>query len=46
MSRKYKFNEAMGAYFISFVTNPIDYKYSTARNYGNDNHTVLQIDIN
>jgi len=29
-----------------FVTNPIDYKYSSARNYGNDDQTVLEIDLN
>ena len=29
-----------------FVTNPIDYKYSSARNYGNDDDTILEIDKN
>jgi putative transposase len=29
-----------------FVTDPIDWKYSSARNYGNDDHTVLEIDLN
>ena len=29
-----------------FVTDPIDWKYSSARNYGNDDHTVLEIDMN
>lgn len=29
-----------------FVTNPVDWKYSSARNYGDDNQTVLEIDIN
>lgn len=29
-----------------FVTDPIDYKYSSARNYGNDDNTILEIDIN
>jgi hypothetical protein len=29
-----------------FVTDPIDWKYSLARNYGNNDHTVLQIDMN
>jgi len=29
-----------------FVTNPIDWKYSSARNYGNDDNTILEIDIN
>lgn len=29
-----------------FVTDPIDWKYSSARNYGNNNQTVLEIDIN
>jgi hypothetical protein len=29
-----------------FVTNPIDWKFSSARNYGNDDHTILEIDIN
>ncbi len=28
-----------------FVTNAIDWKYSSARNYANDDHTVLEIDI-
>lgn len=29
-----------------FVTDPIDYKYSSARNYGNDDQTILEIDRN
>ena len=29
-----------------FVTDPVDWKYSSARNYGNDDHTVLKIDVN
>lgn len=29
-----------------FVTSPIDWKYSSARNYGNDDQTILEIDIN
>ena len=29
-----------------FVTNPVDWKYSSARNYGNNDQTVLEIDIN
>ncbi len=29
-----------------FVTDPIDWKYSSARNYGNNDHTVLEIDLN
>ena len=29
-----------------FVTDPIDWKYSSARNYGNDDQTVLEIDLN
>jgi len=29
-----------------FVTDPIDWKYSSARNYGNSDQTVLEIDIN
>lgn len=29
-----------------FVTNPIDWKYSSARNYGNDDSTILKIDMN
>lgn len=29
-----------------FVTNSIDWKYSSARNYGNNDHTILEIDIN
>ena len=46
MSTKYKFGEKTGAYFVSFTTDPIDWKYSSARNYGNDDHTILEIDIN
>ena len=29
-----------------FVTNPVDWKYSSARNYGDNDHTVLDKDIN
>ncbi|NCT08575.1 MAG: transposase [Flavobacteriia bacterium] len=29
-----------------FVTNPIDWKYSSTRNYGNDDQTILEIDLN
>jgi REP element-mobilizing transposase RayT len=29
-----------------FVTVPIDWKYSSARNYGNDDQTILEIDLN
>ncbi|MDG2195182.1 MAG: transposase [Polaribacter sp.] len=29
-----------------FVTDPIDWKYSSARNYGNNDDTVLEIDLN
>ena len=29
-----------------FTTNPIDWKYSSARNYGNNDHTILEIDVN
>jgi len=29
-----------------FVNNPIDWKYSSARNYGDNDQTVLEIDIN
>lgn len=29
-----------------FVTDAIDYKYSSARNYGNDDQTILEIDRN
>jgi REP element-mobilizing transposase RayT len=29
-----------------FVTDPIDWKYSSTRNYGNDDHTILSIDMN
>ena len=29
-----------------FVTDSIDYKYSSARNYGNDDQTILEIDLN
>jgi putative transposase len=28
-----------------FVTDPIDWKFSSARNYGNDDHTILEIDL-
>ena len=43
MSRKYKFHNKSGLYFVSFVTNSIDWKYSSARNY-QDGHTILKID--
>ncbi len=29
-----------------FVTSTVDWKYSSARNYGNDDQTVLEIDLN
>lgn len=29
-----------------FVTSPIDWKYSSARNYGNNDDTILEIDKN
>ena len=29
-----------------FVTEPIDWKYSSARNYGNNDQTILEIDLN
>ena len=29
-----------------FVTDPIDWKYSSARNYGNADQTILEIDLN
>ena len=29
-----------------FVTDAVDYKYSSARNYGGDDHTVMEIDLN
>jgi putative transposase len=29
-----------------FVTDPVDWKYSSARNYSENNHTVLEIDLN
>ena len=29
-----------------FVTDTIDWKYSSARNYGNNDHTILEIDMN
>ena len=29
-----------------FVTDPIDWKYSSARNYGNNDQTVLEMDLN
>ena len=28
-----------------FVTDPTDWKYSSARNYGNNDHTILEIDL-
>jgi len=28
------------------VTDPIDWKYRSARDYGNNDHTVLAIDLN
>ena len=56
MSRKYKFGAKEGAYFISFatvypvetgfVTDAVDWKYSSVRNYANNDHTVLEIDLN
>lgn len=29
-----------------FVTDPVDWKYSSARNYSNNDHMVLEIDLN
>jgi putative transposase len=29
-----------------FVTDPVDWKYSSAKNYGDNNHTILEIDLN
>ena len=29
-----------------FVMNPVDWKFSSARNYGDNDHTILEIDIN
>ncbi|MFV8365138.1 hypothetical protein ACNQGE_02040 [Flavobacterium sp. XS1P27] len=29
-----------------FVTDPIDWKYSSTRNYGNNDQTILEIDLN
>ena len=29
-----------------FVTDPVDYKYSSARNYGNNDQMILEIDLN
>ena len=29
-----------------FVIDPVEYKYSSARNYANDDPTVLEIDLN
>jgi len=29
-----------------FVTDPVDWKYSSARNYGSNDQTVLEIDLN
>ncbi len=39
----YIHNNALEA---GFVTDPIDWKYSSARNYGNDDQTILEIDLN
>jgi hypothetical protein len=39
--------EKTGAYLVSFATvNWIDWKYSSARNYGNNDQTILEIDLN
>jgi len=46
MSREYKFEEKEVAYFISFTTVAIDWKYSSARNYVNNDQTILEIDLN
>jgi hypothetical protein len=50
MSRKYKFGEKGGAYFVSFTSlNWIDVftrVTSSARNYDNDDQTMLENDIN
>lgn len=29
-----------------FVIDPIDWKYNSARNFGNDDQTILKIDLN
>ncbi len=29
-----------------FVTDPIDWKYSSGRNYGNNDHAILEINLN
>jgi hypothetical protein len=29
-----------------FVYYPVNWKYSSARNYGNDDQTILEIDLN
>ena len=31
---------------VGFVTDPTDWKYSSARNYSNNDHTILEIDLN
>ncbi len=41
MSRKYKFHN--NSIESGFVTNQIDWKYSSARNYQED-HAILEID--
>jgi hypothetical protein len=47
MSTKYKFGEKTGANLVSFATvNWIDWKYSSAKNYGNNDQTILEIDLN
>jgi putative transposase len=33
-------------FVTGFVTDGIDWKYSSARNYGNNDQTILEIDIN
>lgn len=43
MNRSYKFPNPVEA---GFVTDPIDWKYSSAKNYGNDDQTILEIDVN
>ncbi|SFD10715.1 hypothetical protein SAMN05216297_104241 [Flavobacterium phragmitis] len=29
-----------------FVNNPVDWKYSSARNYADNDHTILEMDLN
>ena len=43
MNRSYKFPNPVEE---GIVFRAEDYKYSSARNYGNDDQTILEIDVN